>query len=80
VFGIPSERHYIRLEFASVFLVRARAREAKLAPDNPLSAGEIKKLRRVSPNFSERDGMEPQPFEFRRCVRALPKVFELSFG
>ena len=40
----------------------------------------MKKLRRVSPNFSERDGMEPQPFEFRRRINAPSKVFEPSFG
>jgi hypothetical protein len=58
LFGIPSERHYIRLEFASVFLARARAREAKSAPDNPLSAGENQKAPPRLPEFfgTGRDG------------------------
>jgi hypothetical protein len=58
LFGIPSERHYIRLEFASVFLARARARDSKFAPDNPLSAGENEKAPPRLPEFfgTGRDG------------------------
>jgi hypothetical protein len=74
LFKNPPERHYIRLEIASDFLACARASEAKTGAGVPLSAGENNKLRRVSPNFPERDGMELQPFEFRKRASAPSKI------
>jgi len=74
VFKHPPERHYIRPEIASDLLACARAGGAKTGAGCPLSAGENNKLRRVSPNFSERDGMELQPFEFRKRASAPSKI------
>jgi hypothetical protein len=46
-------------------------------PDIPFPQGKNNKLRRVSPYFSERDGMELQPFEFRQRARAPSKFSSL---
>jgi hypothetical protein len=80
VFKHPPERHYIRPEIASDLLACARAGGAKTGAGCPLSAGENNKLRRVSPNFSERDGMEFEPFEFRKRASAPSKKFETARG
>ena len=61
-------------------LACARASGAKTGAGCPLSAGDDNKLRRVSPNFSERDGMEFEPFEFRKRASAPSKNFETARG
>jgi len=66
LFKDPPERHYIRPKIAQLLSVRARMQWAKFGTGcSPLRRGNEKAPPRL-PEFSEWDGMEPQPYESHR--------------